>query len=625
MKIFTWMPLIGMVLLLHIAGGTLAQISCLTLVDSGFVDNPGFESQSTDCQGCRFLSCSYWKGEGRIHNLSCCRETDNCYPTVPEGQIAASAGYHENATFGLKGYLGNCLLKPLLVGSKYQVKTFINFRAQANHDHTIDSLSFSIFGSTRCDSFTIPTPSVGISLADCPTLSNGTWEILASFKVPARIDEWMDLEVWFDHDMGQEIQAIYFGPSCRSVLGVDFTLKEIDLKYGLDHFRIYEYREEYHSIAAPKIQYCENKVNAPRSDFDSIIWYINGFARDHGQVQELDLTSLVPGDQLFVKIFDQNSCYESDTLEVLLTDTSQILQITTLSDASCQKNGVISIHVFPEDFAVDTIITPSMVEFASVPPGMYSVTVDNGQGCSFTRNAEVKLDSGWISIDLGPDLYMCAGDQIPIFDLLGNGPLNWSTGDVSDTLFIKNSASIVASHTMENCETSDTIEIFKEEFQFNPPVVEICPGDSALITLDSAASVVWYDGDTSKSKVINIPGNYSINVIGNFCVAEYMAQVLHAEDCIMQEKVTKIFPNIFTPNLDGANDLFKAYEAFEEVSFHIFNRWGDLMYFSNQSIPEWNGETKGDPAPAGVYMYIFKGKQLSGKSVNEVGTVTLVR
>ena len=63
-------------------------------------------------------------------------------------------------------------------------------------------------------------------------------------------------------------------------------------------------------------------------------------------------------------------------------------------------------------------------------------------------------------------------------------------------------------------------------------------------------------------------------------------------------------PNAFTPNGDGLNDEFTiAGNGVKEFSINIYNRWGALVYFSNNIEASWDGKVSGNPALPGSYIY----------------------
>ena len=64
------------------------------------------------------------------------------------------------------------------------------------------------------------------------------------------------------------------------------------------------------------------------------------------------------------------------------------------------------------------------------------------------------------------------------------------------------------------------------------------------------------------------------------------------------------FPNAFTPNGDGVNDVF-IYKSrlIEQVVMQIYNRWGELLFQTNQLDVGWDGSYQGALAPPGTYLY----------------------
>jgi gliding motility-associated-like protein len=67
-------------------------------------------------------------------------------------------------------------------------------------------------------------------------------------------------------------------------------------------------------------------------------------------------------------------------------------------------------------------------------------------------------------------------------------------------------------------------------------------------------------------------------------------------------------PNIFTPNEDGVNDLFEVpcLVNGQIAKLLVFNRWGDLVYQSDNYQNQWNGTHQGMVLPDGTYFYILK-------------------
>lgn len=88
-------------------------------------------------------------------------------------------------------------------------------------------------------------------------------------------------------------------------------------------------------------------------------------------------------------------------------------------------------------------------------------------------------------------------------------------------------------------------------------------------------------------------------------------------------------PNSFTPNNDGLNDVFMI-QASSVYNFEIkiFDRWGDLVYSSNNIEDAWVGDRQGSNStycPNGAYNYIAKLKGYNGEAQEFQGTLTLMR
>jgi gliding motility-associated-like protein len=91
---------------------------------------------------------------------------------------------------------------------------------------------------------------------------------------------------------------------------------------------------------------------------------------------------------------------------------------------------------------------------------------------------------------------------------------------------------------------------------------------------------------------------------------------------------TKMFmPNAFSPNGDGKNDKFgpKWLNEFELDEFIIFNRWGQVVFKTNNPDHHWDGTLHGEPQPVGTYVYVIRGTGNRGETFYKKGNVTLIR
>ncbi|MCU0448388.1 MAG: gliding motility-associated C-terminal domain-containing protein [Bernardetiaceae bacterium] len=87
-----------------------------------------------------------------------------------------------------------------------------------------------------------------------------------------------------------------------------------------------------------------------------------------------------------------------------------------------------------------------------------------------------------------------------------------------------------------------------------------------------------------------------------------------------------ILPNAFSPNADGLNDTFGVRGQFiTSFRIQIFNRWGELIYFSEDLNARWNGEFNGKMVPAGEYAYVITGQDTQGRAITNKGILTVVK
>jgi gliding motility-associated-like protein len=84
--------------------------------------------------------------------------------------------------------------------------------------------------------------------------------------------------------------------------------------------------------------------------------------------------------------------------------------------------------------------------------------------------------------------------------------------------------------------------------------------------------------------------------------------------------------NAFTPNGDGVNDRAVAIGyGIAKMTFRIYNRWGQLMFESNDISLGWDGKFNGKPQPMDAYAYTLDAALVDGTPVRKAGSITLVR
>ncbi|TNE80045.1 MAG: T9SS type B sorting domain-containing protein [Bacteroidetes bacterium] len=97
---------------------------------------------------------------------------------------------------------------------------------------------------------------------------------------------------------------------------------------------------------------------------------------------------------------------------------------------------------------------------------------------------------------------------------------------------------------------------------------------------------------------------------------------------IIRPEITVFIPNAFTP--DGMGDsmnnrFYIVAREFKTFEVHVYTRWGEEVYRSNDINEGWDGQYKGVPAQQDVYVYRVIVTSLEGKEYEFSGTVTLLR
>ncbi|NDC41376.1 MAG: gliding motility-associated C-terminal domain-containing protein [Chitinophagia bacterium] len=89
-----------------------------------------------------------------------------------------------------------------------------------------------------------------------------------------------------------------------------------------------------------------------------------------------------------------------------------------------------------------------------------------------------------------------------------------------------------------------------------------------------------------------------------------------------------LFPNAFSPNGNNKNDVFRLVynpnTLIEDYSLRIFDRWGELVFLTNDVAKGWDGTYKGQPCEIGAYFYLATFKANYMQQMLK-GDVTLIR
>jgi gliding motility-associated-like protein len=153
---------------------------------------------------------------------------------------------------------------------------------------------------------------------------------------------------------------------------------------------------------------------------------------------------------------------------------------------------------------------------------------------------------------------------------------------------------------------------------------------SGIITNTSNTSSITYDNVcpnripyTWNGKTFNSAGTYNVTLTGaNGCdsIATLVLQVFTTCTDIY-------FPNAFSPNGDGTNDKFGPIGNLNNITNYtlsIFNRWGELVFKSNNPFEKWNGTINGQPNDTNNFIW-HANYMYNGISKKVKGNIMIVK
>lgn len=266
-------------------------------------------------------------------------------------------------------------------------------------------------------------------------------------------------------------------------------------------------------------------------------------------------------------------------------------------------------------------------EIAAWEEGKYWVKASNQCG-SLSDTIELIYFESKISANLGVDTGVCEGSVL-VYDIRQEGARYlWSTGSTNGQIGITEPGKYWVRVTDLCTSQSDTFlvsEKTRPKVNLGADTI-ICDGAVLIknVTYPNS-SYRWGDSTTNAQYEITEEGNYRVRVT-NQCGSTSDGIYVRLKDC----GCTVFTPNAFTPNSDGLNDVleFNFGCEFAEFEFSVYNRWGELIYRTENPEAFWDGQEGGKPSPTGTYQY-----QLIYRSINpadpderiERGMINLIR
>ena len=149
-------------------------------------------------------------------------------------------------------------------------------------------------------------------------------------------------------------------------------------------------------------------------------------------------------------------------------------------------------------------------------------------------------------------------------------------------------------------------------------------------TSQLASSYEWIYKNTNTAFSNAQDATYTVTDSGQHCFVLIAHNSLGctdtAEHCGIRLMPDFVFvPSAFSPNNDDKNNTFNIVASYITLKkFEIYNRWGQMVFFTNTLGKGWDGKYKGQDAEIGTYYYYIE-YEAYGKKKTLKGDINLIR
>lgn len=363
------------------------------------------------------------------------------------------------------------------------------------------------------------------------------------------------------------------------------------------------------------------RINA-RTGFKSYTW-------QDGSVDSIN-TVYSPG-KYYVTVKDYCNNVFSDTINFSLAPTPAFdigpdTTICSVDTLTLTAPAGFSTYTWASNYNINAT-TGQAVKVWPVKDTVYTVAAVLNNGCSVLDSIKVNVKPA-IRIDLGKDTSLCKGDSTYLDAGPGFIGYLWNTGAVSQGIFVKTAGTYFVKATNSNgCTSSDQliiINIIDTPVNFIGRSIEICSDKKVFIKANgSFYKYLWSTGSNIDSVLITQSGSYWLQVTNSSgCEATEKFTVL-GKNC----NLAVYFPNSFSPDKNGFNDIFKpgVYGDLEYFHLEIYNSYGQKIFASNDWQKGWDGTFNGSRQNQGAYVWVSIYKLKTAKQETQQGTVLLLR
>jgi gliding motility-associated-like protein len=267
-------------------------------------------------------------------------------------------------------------------------------------------------------------------------------------------------------------------------------------------------------------------------------------------------------------------------------------------------------------------------QFTIKQAGTYSVKLSLGN-CGKSDTLIAKYNP-LPRFNLGRDTALCQGESLNLNMKVVADLYRWENGSPSSSRGVAATGVYIGKATLKGCSFSDTIKIdVKNLSTINLGKDTLVCDDHPLVLTSNikTGNLLWSDGSTGTTLETTAPGIYWLKISEGRCQKADTVKVTFRHCAVFQLYA----PNAFSPNKDNVNDVFLPGISPEitvmQYSMLIFNRWGNLIFETEDYTQGWDGTVGHKDVPDGVYIYVIQLKYRDDKgegSKKIAGDVTLI-
>ncbi len=274
--------------------------------------------------------------------------------------------------------------------------------------------------------------------------------------------------------------------------------------------------------------------------------------------------------------------------------------------------------------AVDSFYTVNPVTLSDT--GDYSCVISNF--CDADTSDVAVLTITVPNTNAGNDVSICIGSNATL-SASGGATYEWNTTETTESITVNPSTTttyIVTGTDINGCSDTDDVIV---TLDFPPSDINLgidtCISQGTQMLLDAGVvglyTYLWNDGSVNQVYTVVMSGNYWVEVINNCGIA---TDTITITEC---PQLSIYVPNVFTPNGNGQNDMFKLTGTnIDYFELYIYDRWGNELFHTTDINEGWNGKYKGNLCPEGVYSWLIFYKEIDNtEKQKKYGHITLLK